>query len=162
MEFLAKWGKFKTSHWVLGESRTCLLQQPWLVNYSSVCNWNTRILKGLVTKGEVRDQRASSKTGRLTGLGEPFSIHLHLLCLSAEENWVANKWSNAQIRVCRGGEDICKISSCVSFPSSGKHRFEAVCSETYTQPVGTYQVSMHNGLRPLWNGEVSKDQERSE
>lgn len=39
-----------------------------------------QILKGLVTKGEVKDQRASSKTGRLTGPGEPFSIHLHLLC----------------------------------------------------------------------------------
>lgn len=82
--FFANWGKFKTRCRMFGQSRrTCLLQQPWLVNYSSVCNWNAQILKGHVTKSEVKDQWASSKTGRLAGPGEAFSIHLHLSCGSA-------------------------------------------------------------------------------
>lgn len=82
--FFANWGKFKTRCWMFGQSwRTCLLQQPWLVNYSSVCNWNAQILRGHVTKSEVKDQPASSKTGRLAGPGKAFSIHLHLLPGSA-------------------------------------------------------------------------------
>lgn len=69
--FFANWEKLKTRFRMFGQSRrTCLLQQPWLVNYSSVCNWNAQILKGHVTKSEVKDQRASSKTGRLAGPGE--------------------------------------------------------------------------------------------
>lgn len=76
--------KFKTRCRLFEQSRrTCLLQQPWLVNYSSVCNWNAQILKGRVTKSEVKDQRASSKTGRLAGPGGAFSIHLHLFRGSA-------------------------------------------------------------------------------
>lgn len=80
-----------------------------------------QILKGHVTKGEVKDQQASSKTGRLTGPRELFSIHLHLL----NRNSCLQKKTESQINeamhkcVC-GGEDTCKNSSCACFPSRWK------------------------------------------
>lgn len=150
---------------MFGQSRrTCLLQQPWLVNYSSVCNWNAQILKGHVTKSEVKDQRASSKTGRLAGPGEGFSIHLHLLCGSpffADENWIFKKWSNVQTRVWEGERPCIKY---LPLSVSGKHRFESCCSETSKQSEGTARVSAHTqwALGSVKWRRSSKDQEGPE
>lgn len=158
--------KFKTRCRLFEQSRrTCLLQQPWLVNYSSVCNWNAQILKGRVTKSEVKDQRASSKTGRLAGPGGAFSIHLHLFRGSAF------LWLKTEFSI---NEAMCKHVS-------GKGRghvystFLCHCSlqwETqiwsllqwniYTVWGHSPSISTQNGLWPLKRRRSSKDQEGPE
>lgn len=71
-----------------------------------------QILKGCVTKGEVKDQQASSKTRRLTGPGEPFSFLLHLLnknaCLQKKTESPINETMHTHRCVCVVGRPSAK------------------------------------------------------